>query len=127
HHGKPLPRGEGEVDTGDHRVPVISHGSAAALDYRAHACSGCGRRDGTAPWTMSTAGTALHTRSGERAGRITSMLRLAEGPAAGAVIGLALVRRGSLAQDTLLAGEAGEAIALSVPAGFVPPPVGPGG
>ena len=61
-------------------------------------------------------GTSLSTSAGERAGVITS----AQG-----CEGLALVRRSCLGQTTLLAAET--PLQLSVPLGFVAPPVGAGG
>ena len=68
-------------------------------------------------------GTSLTTAAGERAGVITSMLVGPDGTE-----GLALVRRAALDEDELLAG-ADEPVRLqiSVPAGFVAPPVGAGG
>jgi hypothetical protein len=70
----------------------------------------------------------LFTASGERAGVITSAFAGPEG-----MEGLALVRRSALEAEELLAagtdGTANPGIALqiSVPAGFVAPPVGAGG
>ena len=61
-------------------------------------------------------GTSLSTSAGERAGLITS----AQG-----CEGLALVRRSCLEHATLLAAET--PLQLSVPLGFVAPPVGAGG
>jgi len=68
-------------------------------------------------------GTPLTTPAGERAGLITST---AAGPVG--LEGLALVRRSALEQSELLvAGHAPLALQISVPAGFVAPPVGAGG
>jgi len=73
-------------------------------------------------------GTTLFTASGERAGVITSALAGAEG-----MEGLALVRRGALEAEELFAAGAdgtantGVALQISVPGGFVAPPVGAGG
>jgi folate-binding protein YgfZ len=75
-----------------------------------------------------TPGTTLFTAAGERAGVITSAL---DGPEV--CEGLALVRRGALEAEELLAAGAdgtpntGVALQISVPAGFVAPPVGAGG
>ncbi len=75
-----------------------------------------------------TPGTTLTAAGGERAGVITSALAGPEG-----LEGLALVRRGALEEAQLLTssgdGEGSTAITLeiSVPAGFVAPPVGAGG
>jgi folate-binding protein YgfZ len=73
-------------------------------------------------------GTALFTAAGERAGVISSALAGADG-----MEGLALVRRGALEAEELFAAGAdgtanpGVALQISVPAGFVAPPVGAGG
>ena len=70
-------------------------------------------------------GTTLTTAAGERAGVITSRLASADG-----LEGLALVRRQALAEPQLLAAAAGGepvALEISVPEGFVAPPVGAGG
>jgi len=69
-------------------------------------------------------GTALVTTAGERAGVITSVLPLGAPDPAGAVVGLALVRRSALAATGLLAG--GRALEISTPAAFEAPPVGAG-
>jgi folate-binding protein YgfZ len=75
-----------------------------------------------------TPGTTLFTASGERAGVITSALAGTDG-----LEGLALVRRSALDAEELFAGGAdgtantGVALQISVPAGFVAPPVGAGG
>lgn len=71
-------------------------------------------------------GAPLRGPEGERAGTITSSLELPPGQG---WIGLALVRRASLPEPQLRAGEAGEAIELqiSLPPDFVAPPVGAGG
>jgi len=72
-------------------------------------------------------GQALRTAQGERAGVVTSRLALA----AGGWIGLALVRRGALDQEELVAEGEGPTrwgpLRLSLPDGFAPPPVGAGG
>ncbi|MCP9839240.1 folate-binding protein [Synechococcus sp. J7-Johnson] len=71
-------------------------------------------------------GTVLRTFSGERAGRITSSLRLNAGPDGTSLwLGLALVRRQALAEPLLLAGE-GITLEISEPMGVVAPPVGAG-
>ncbi|MFM7228020.1 MAG: YgfZ/GcvT domain-containing protein [Cyanobacteriota bacterium] len=71
-------------------------------------------------------GAALRLQ-GERAGRVTSALALPEGDG---WIGLALVRRAAL-EASILEVERSEAdplsLCLSLPEGFVPPPVGAGG
>lgn len=67
-------------------------------------------------------GDRLLDGSGERAGEITSVLALPQG----GWLGLALVRRQAL-EATELALEGGAALALSLPEGFVAPPVGAGG
>jgi folate-binding protein YgfZ len=73
-------------------------------------------------------GTTLFTAAGERAGVITSALAGADAPE-----GLALVRRSALDAEALFpAGADGTASAdmalqISVPTGFVAPPVGAGG
>jgi len=82
-----------------------------------------------------TAGRALITQAGERAGIITSSLSIDMGGTPGrAVIGLAMVRRAALSERTLLTPPIqGEGTAspptlrISAPSGFVEPPVGPGG
>ena len=81
-------------------------------------------RTGPAAAGACAPGTTLTTAAGERAGVITSVL---ESPAG--LEGLALVRRSALDQPQLQAGSAAEAVALelSLPAGFVAPPVGAGG
>lgn len=72
-------------------------------------------------------GAVLRTISGERAGRITSSLRLNAGPDGGTSLwlGLALVRRQALTEPLLLAGE-GITLEISEPLGVVAPPVGAG-
>jgi folate-binding protein YgfZ len=67
-----------------------------------------------------TPGTTLTTAAGERAGVITSAVAGPDG-----LEGLALVRRSALEEPQLLAGAV--ALEISVPAGFVAPPVGAGG
>ncbi len=72
-------------------------------------------------------GAVLRTPGGERAGRITSSLRLNAGPDGTSLwLGLALVRRQALEEPLLVTGEA-TSLELSVPTGVVPPPVGAGG
>jgi folate-binding protein YgfZ len=72
-------------------------------------------------------GAVLHTSSGERAGRITSSLRLNAGPDGTSLwLGLALVRRQALAEPLLVAGD-GITLEVSRPTGVVAPPVGAGG
>lgn len=75
-------------------------------------------------------GTPLTTPSGERAGRITSCLALPATPGESArVVGLALVRRQALDEPVLWAGSPGSGglrLELSIPEGFVAPPVGAG-
>lgn len=71
-------------------------------------------------------GTTLLTPSGERAGRITSSLRLDGGPEGSSLwLGLALVRRQALADPRLVTGE-GITLEVSMPTGVVAPPVGAG-
>ena len=79
-------------------------------------------------------GQTLITHAGEKAGRITSTLRL-EASAITAesepvvVIGLALVRRAALIEPWLIAGSdpaSGPQLEMSPPADFMPPPVGTG-
>lgn len=85
-------------------------------------------------------GALLRGRDGERAGTITSALRLpgGDGPEGGEWIGLALVRRQALNESRLRVGEGaasegkgqGEGaveVQISVPEEFVAPPVGAGG
>lgn len=82
-----------------------------------------------------TAGGALITRAGERAGIITSSLSIdMDGTTGRAVVGLAMVRRAALSERILLAtplqGEgtaSPPALRISAPSGFVEPPVGSGG
>ena len=81
-------------------------------------------------------GQPLITPAGEKAGRITSTLPLATSSAATketvVVIGLAMVRRASLAEPWLRAtgnddsGVSGLELELSLPEGFMAPPVGAG-
>ena len=79
---------------------------------------------GLSPEALSP-GTGLLTATGERAGVITSVLPLpAPDPTGTVVVGLALVRRSSLAESHLLAG--GRALEISTPAAFEAPPVGAG-
>ncbi|MFZ9946676.1 MAG: aminomethyltransferase, partial [Vulcanococcus sp.] len=75
---------------------------------------------GSAAVSACASGTSLTTEAGERAGVITSALAGPDG-----LEGLALVRRGALEEPQLLAGEI--PLEISVPAGFVAPPVGAGG
>ncbi len=80
---------------------------------------------GAVPGGAVVAGTTLQDSQGGRAGVITSSLEL---PGEGGWIGLALVRRAWLAESSLLAEAApGVPLSLSLPEGFQPPPVGPGG
>ena len=85
-----------------------------------------GTAQGSAPArTGPRPGTALLTAAGERAGVVTSVLRLPasdQSPEMG--LGLALVRRSALAETGLLAD--GLALEISTPAGFQAPPVGAG-
>jgi folate-binding protein YgfZ len=77
---------------------------------------------GAEPERMLLPGAPLTTAAGERAGRISSVLALpADGGQPARWIGLALVRRGVLESDTLLAG-AGFPLRISLPDGFQPPP-----
>jgi len=81
------------------------------------------------------AGATLRTVTGERAGTITSALRLTPVPGMGAKgwIGLALIRRQALEMDQLSvelpAGgvEPPVFLSISMPDDFMPPPVGAGG
>ena len=75
---------------------------------------------GSAAVSSCAPGTSLTTAPGERAGMITSALAGPDG-----LEGLALVRRGTLEEPQLLAGEM--PLEISVPLGFVAPPVGAGG
>ena len=75
---------------------------------------------GSAAVSACAPGASLTTEAGERAGVITSALAGPDG-----LEGLALVRRGTLEEPQLLAGEM--PLEISVPAGFVAPPVGAGG
>jgi folate-binding protein YgfZ len=70
-------------------------------------------------------GTVLRAAGGERAGTVSSILRLEK--AADGWIGLALVRRGALEAPRLQAGEEGAELSLSLPERFIAPPVGAGG
>jgi len=90
-------------------------------------------RSGPAAADACAPGTSLSTATGERAGVITSVLAGPEG-----LEGLALVRRSALDQPELhcgtrLEGGSGDScppampITISVPQGFVAPPVGAGG
>jgi len=81
-------------------------------------------RTGPAAADALSPGTPLTTAAGERAGVITSTLAGPDG-----VEGLALVRRQTLAEAQLLAGDGAAAVPLElrVPSGFVAPPVGDGG
>ena len=74
----------------------------------------------SAPSEACAPGTTLTTAAGERAGVITSMVSGPDG-----LEGLALVRRGALEEPQLLAGTI--PLQISVPAGYVDPPVGAGG
>ncbi|MEB3199290.1 MAG: folate-binding protein [Synechococcaceae cyanobacterium] len=67
-------------------------------------------------------GQELRTPEGERAGRVTSSLALADG----LWIGLALVRRAQLEADGLSLAEGGVTLWMSAPAELLPPPQGPG-
>ncbi len=70
-------------------------------------------------------GTGLLSAAGDRAGVITSMLRLpAPDPSGVVAVGLALVRRSALAESHLLA--EGMDLEISTPAAFKAPPVGAG-
>jgi folate-binding protein YgfZ len=82
--------------------------------------------DGTLP--APEPGTVLRAAGGERAGTVSSILRL-EKAADGwdGWIGLALVRRGALEAPQLQAGEEGADLSLSLPERFIAPPVGAGG
>ena len=75
---------------------------------------------GSAAVSACAPGTSLTTEAGERAGVITSALAGPDG-----MEGLALVRRSALEESQPLAGEI--PLEISVPAGFVAPPVGAGG
>ena len=75
---------------------------------------------------IPTVGQTLWSPSGNKAGTITSVLRLPQRDGA-LWIGLALVRRSALGLEQLLAGEAEAAdprplLTVSVPEAFVPPP-----
>ena len=80
---------------------------------------------GDSPAEPLAAGTVLRGEAGERAGRITSTLRLGDGEG---WIGLALVRRQALEAPQLRCGERGAEMALriSLPAEAAAPPVGAG-
>jgi folate-binding protein YgfZ len=82
-------------------------------------------RTGPAAADAYAPGTPLSTTAGERAGVITSMLVSADG-----IEGLALVRRAALTETQLQASASDGAstlLEISLPAGFVAPPVGAGG
>jgi hypothetical protein len=92
-------------------------------------------RTGPAAADACAPGTPLRQTAGGRAGVITSVLATADG-----LEGLALVRRQALSDAELLVdaprdgsegAEAGDpgtiGLAISVPIGFTPPPVGAGG
>lgn len=66
-------------------------------------------------------GETLVDAAGERAGRISSVLALTEG-----WVGLALVRRAALEAERLQR-SGGDALRISCPAAFTPPPGSPGG
>ena len=66
-------------------------------------------------------GETLVDAAGERAGRISSVLALAEG-----WVGLALVRRAALEAERLQR-SGGDALRISCPAAFTPPPGSLGG
>ncbi|MFM7395416.1 MAG: YgfZ/GcvT domain-containing protein [Cyanobium sp.] len=73
-------------------------------------------------------GTVLRAAGGERAGSVSSILRLESATADwDGWIGLALVRRGALGAPRLQAGEDGPETSLSLPERFAAPPVGAGG
>ncbi len=77
---------------------------------------------GAEPEPVLRPGAPLTTATGERAGRISSVLALpADGGQPGQWIGLALVRRGALELGSLEAGP-GFSLRLSCPDGFQPPP-----
>lgn len=77
---------------------------------------------GTEPEQVLQPGAPLTTATGERAGRISSVLALpADDDRPAQWIGLALVRRSALEDDTLLAGEAVR-LRISRPDGFQSPP-----
>jgi len=73
-------------------------------------------------------GTVLRAAGGERAGTVSSILRLERAfDGWDGWIGLALVRRGALEAPQLQAGEGGADLSLSLPERFTAPPVGAGG
>jgi len=77
---------------------------------------------GAEPERALVPGAPLSTATGERAGRISSVLALpASGRAPARWIGLALVRRAALGAETLEAGE-GLTLEISRPDGALPPP-----
>ncbi|MEB3322916.1 MAG: folate-binding protein [Synechococcaceae cyanobacterium] len=78
--------------------------------------------------TAPGAGATLCGPDGERAGTLTSVLELPRTGGPGPwTVGLALVRRAALGLETLRLAEGGSGLAMSVPEGFVAPPVGAGG
>ena len=85
-------------------------------------------RTGPAAADACTPGTALTTAAGERAGVITSVLAGPDG-----VEGLALVRRSALEETELFTSASSDSgsdaisLPITLPAGFVAPPVGAGG
>jgi folate-binding protein YgfZ len=80
------------------------------------------------PASAPQPGLDLRSAAGERAGQLSSVLRL-ESSSDGwsGWIGLALVRRAALEEATLLRGDSGSVLSLSTPEVFVAPPVGAGG
>lgn len=77
---------------------------------------------GAGPQDTLIPGAPLTTAAGERAGRITSALALpGDGAHPGPWVGLALVRRVALGEESLVAGE-GFAVRISRPDGFAEPP-----
>ena len=73
-------------------------------------------------------GTVLRAAGGERAGTVSSILRLEKASDGwDGWIGLALVRRGALEAPQLRGGEGGAELSLSLPERFIAPPVGAGG
>ncbi|MEB3166411.1 MAG: folate-binding protein [Cyanobacteriota bacterium] len=79
------------------------------------------------PASAPQPGLDLRHAAGERAGQLSSVLRLESSDGWSGWIGLALVRRAALEEATLLAGDSGSVLNLSTPEAFVAPPVGAGG